>query len=196
MPEIKPRYEFRIWADSLAPLRAQLSALGEAREAKSAETYLISQVTDRSNVKVRADLMDIKVLVAEDRGLEQWKPILKAGFPLAATVIGGQVFPALELAAPTLTKSDFTFDEFLQQVVRPNPQIAIAEVSKTRYQFTIGACAAEYSVITINKVPRDTVAVESTDADAVLSLVDQLGIHQPNMNYIREIRRILGWQTA
>lgn len=196
MPEIKPRYEFRIWADSLAPFRAELETLGEAREATSSETYLISAATDRSNVKVRADLMDIKVLVAEDRGLEQWNPVLKAGFPLASTVIGEQVFPALELSPPPLSKSGYTFDEFLQDVIRPNPQIAVVEVTKTRRQFTIGVCAAEYSIITINKVPRDTVAVESTDADAVLALVEKLGIHAPNRNYIREIRRILGWQAA
>src|SRR5215469_10292703 len=97
MPEIKPRYEFRIWADSLSPLRAKLADMGEVREAKSAETYLISAATDRSNVKIRADLMDIKVLVAEDRGLEQWKPILKSEFPLGSAVIREQVFPALEL---------------------------------------------------------------------------------------------------
>jgi len=48
----------------------------------------------------------------------------------------------------------------------------------------------------INAVPRDTVAVESTDPDAVLELVKKLGINEPNVSYIREIRRILGWETA
>ncbi|HWS98239.1 MAG TPA: hypothetical protein VN620_17375 [Candidatus Methylomirabilis sp.] len=193
MPEIKPRFEFRIWADSLAPLRTELDAMGQAREAKSAETYLISKVTERCNAKIRAELMDIKVLVAEDRGLEQWKPILKAGFPLSQLDIASQVFPSLQLVAPTLVKSAYTYDEFLQGVVRREPKIAVVEVTKTRYQYSIGVCAAEYSLITINGVPRDTVAVESTDADAVLELVSKLDIHEPNVSYIREIRRILGW---
>jgi len=192
MPEIKPRFEFRIWADSLAPLRTKLDAMGQAREAKSAETYLISKVTERCNAKIRAELMDIKVLVAEDRGLEQWKPILKAGFPLSQLDIANQVFPSLQIVAPTLVKSAYTYDEFLQ-VVRREPKIAVVEVTKTRYQYSIGVCAAEYSQITINGVPRDTVAVESTDADAVLELVSKLDIHEPNVSYIREIRRILGW---
>ncbi len=193
MPEIKPRYEFRIWAESLARLRAKLEAMGQAREAKSAETYLISKVTERCNAKIRAELMDIKVLVAEDRGLEQWKPILKAGFPISQLDIASQVFPSLQIVAPTLVKSDYTFDEFLNSVLRSEPKIAVVEVTKTRDQFKIGECAAEYSLITINGTPRDTVAVESTDPDAVLQLVAQLGIHEPNVSYIREIRRILGW---
>jgi len=193
MAEIKPRYEFRIWAESLAPLREKLEEIGQAREAKSAETYLISRLTDRCNAKVRAELMDIKVLVAEDRGLEQWKPILKAGFPLSKTAIVDQVFPGLQIEPPPLVKAEYSFAEFLEEVIRPQPKIAVVEVTKTRYQFSIGVCAAEYSLITINGVPRDTVAVESTDADAVLQLVEQLGIHEQNVSYIREIRGILGW---
>jgi len=81
----------------------------------------------------------------------------------------------------------------LNEVIRPNPKIAIVAVTKVRNQFSIGLCATEYSRIMINGVPRDTVAVESTDADAVLELVEKLGIHEPNVSYIREIRRILGW---
>jgi len=193
MAEIKPRYEFRVWAESLTPLRAKLEAFAQPRESRSAETYLISAVTERCNAKIRAELMDIKVLVAEDRGLEQWKPILKAGFPLSKIVIAEQVFPSLEIAVPPLAKGEYTFDQFLQQVMRPLTKVAVVEVTKTRYQFNIGLCASEHSLITINGVPRDTVAVESTDADAVLKLVGELGIHEQNVSYIREIRRILGW---
>ncbi len=36
-------------------------------------------------MKVRDDLMDVKQLEAvDDDGLEQWRPVLKASFPLAA----------------------------------------------------------------------------------------------------------------
>ena len=193
MAEIKPRFEFRIWAESLTPLRAKLASMAEGSEKSSEETYLISAATEGCNAKIRADLMDIKVLIAVERGLEQWNPTLKAGFPLNAATITGKVFPSLQLEAPALARPEYTFDEFLNEVIRPNPKIAIVAVTKVRNQFNIGVCATEYSRITINGVPRDTVAVESTDADAVLELVEKLGIHEPNVSYIREIRRILGW---
>ena len=193
MPEIKPRYEFRIWGESLTPLREKLESMAQGSEKSSEETYLISAATERCNAKIRADLMDIKVLIAEERGLEQWNPTLKAGFPLDAATITGKVFPRLQLDPPALAKPEYTFDEFLKEVVRPNPKIAVVAVTKVRNQFSIGVCATEYSRITIDGVPRDTVAVESTDADAVLDLVKKLGIHEPNVSYIREIRRILGW---
>ncbi len=193
MTEIKPRFEFRIWAESLVPLRAKLESMALASEKSSEETYLISNATERCNAKIRADLMDIKVLIAEERGLEQWNPTLKAGFPLNAETITGKVFPSLQLEAPPMARPEYAFDEFLNEVIRPNPKIAIVAVTKVRNQFSIGVCATEYSRITINQVPRDTVAVESTDADAVLALVAKLGIDEPNVSYIREIRRILGW---
>ncbi len=192
MAEIKPRYEFRTWAENLTPVREQLQALSEPREMVSRETYLISSATDRCNVKIRAGLMDIKVLVAEDRGLEQWKPVLKEGFPLTRAAISDQVFPSLEIASPALGKSEYSMEDFFEQVIRPEPKIAIVEVSKTRYQFGIGACSAEYATVTINGVPRDTVAVESVDPDAVLQLVQKLGIKETNVSYIREIKRVLG----
>ena len=185
MAEIKPRYEFRIWSESLTPLQQKLEAKAEARETRSQETYLISAVTEKCNAKIRAELMDIKVLTAEDRGLEQWRPILKAGFPLSNSAIAEQILPSLQLTPPALTMDDYTMEEFFQEVVRKEPKIAVADVTKTRYQFNIGACAAEYSNITINKMPRDTVAVESTDPDAVLQLVRELGINAPNVSYIR-----------
>jgi len=196
VPEIKPRYEFRIWSESLTPLQKKLEAMAQPRETKSQETYLISAVTEKCNAKIRAELMDIKVLIAEDRGLEQWKPIMKSGFPLESAVIAEEVFPSLMLPAPTLPNSQYSMDEFFAQVVAKEPKIAVVDVTKTRYQCKIAACATEDSIFTINKVARETVAVESTDPDAVLQLVRELGINEPNVSYVREIRRTLGWGTA
>ncbi len=113
MSEIKPRYEFRVWAETLTPIRERLERLASPKETVSQETYLVSATTDKCNVKIRAGLMDIKLLVAEDRGLEQWNPILKASFPLDSSVIATQVFPSLELPPPVLAKSEYTLDEFL-----------------------------------------------------------------------------------
>ena len=191
MAEIKPRYEFRVWGKDLGPVRQKLERLASPKVTESQETYLISAATDKCNAKVRDGLMDIKVLVAEERGLEQWKPILKASFSLEALVIAEQVFPSLELPAPALSKSAYELRDFLDDVMRAQPGVTVVEVSKTRYQFTIGACLAEYAQVTLNGVPEDTVAAESVDPDAVLQLVHDLVINDANTSYIREIKRLL-----
>ncbi|WP_035356316.1 hypothetical protein [Edaphobacter aggregans] len=191
MDEIKPRYEFRVWAESLVLVRKKLESLTQSRESASKETYLVSEATDRCNAKIRADLMDIKILVQEDRKLEQWKPVLKAGFPLERTVIITQVFPSLQLQPPLLSRTGYWLEEFLE-IIQADPRIAVVEVSKVRHQFSVGACQAEFAFVTLANVVRDTVAVESTDPDAVLQLIQDLGIKgTPNTSYIREIKRIL-----
>ena len=194
MNEIKPRYEFRIWAEALASFHAKLGRLAQPKETESEETYLISRTTDKCNAKIRAALMDVKVLVAEDRGLEQWKPILKVGFPLESSLIAAPVFSSLELSPPPLLKSAYSLDEFLDTVARTEG-VAIVGVRKTRYQFSVGVCAAEYARVAINGVPRDTVAIESVEPDAVLRLLQELGIGEANTSYIREIKKVLGWTT-
>ncbi len=189
MEEIKPRYEFRIWADALGSIRERLENLAQPKKTESEETYLISAVTEKCNAKIRAALMDIKLLVAVDRGLEQWRPIMKGEFPLSESVISGQVFPSLKVAPPPLITS-YSLEEFLS-LMEATPEIAVVRVRKIRYQFKIGVCAAEFAQVTLDNVPRDTVAVESVDADAVIQLVRDLGIPGANVSYIREMKRIL-----
>jgi len=83
-----PRYEFRIWAPSLAEVRERLERLsGPQPAAQSRETYIVSDATDDTNAKIRADTMDIKVLLRTDQNLEQWSPYPTAHFPNDATLI-------------------------------------------------------------------------------------------------------------
>ena len=197
MAEIEFRYEFRIWAETLASLRKRLEGLAQAKQTFSQETYLVSARTDRCNAKIRSDLMDIKVLIAEDRRLEQWKPVLKAGFPLQRSVIATQVFTSLELPPPVLSRAEYAREEFLGEVIAAEPQIAIVHVSKNRYQFSLETCQAEFAAVTLNNLARDTVAVESADPDAVLQLIGELGIAgQANTSYIREIKQLLNLVAA
>ena len=57
---------------------------------ESDELYLLSLESDAS-VKVRDGLMDVKQLESVDGdGLEQWRPVLKDAFPLAADSVGGR----------------------------------------------------------------------------------------------------------
>ena len=108
-------------------------------------------------------------------------------------MIAAEVFPSLELPSPALPKFAYELDEFLSQVASTDVRLAVVGVRKTRHQYRIGACAAEYAQIMINGVPRETVAVESVDPDAVLQLVRELDVTEPNTSYIKEIKRVLGW---
>ena len=80
---IVPRWEWRTFGESANAAEGRLALLDPERIAESDELYMLSLQSDAS-VKVRDGLVDVKRLEAVDRnGLEQWRPVLKATFPLS-----------------------------------------------------------------------------------------------------------------
>ncbi len=150
------RYEFRVWGQTLADLREKLGVPGMSHATSGNETYLISRTTDPCNAKLRSGVMDIKVLTREDRGLEQWEPVLKAGFPLDRAVIATEVFPRLMLDAPHLSRTQYSIEEFLGEVIRPQTTIAVVDVSKQRVQFSLNTCRAEFASVIIKAAALET----------------------------------------
>ena len=190
----EPRYEFRIWASSLAEVRARLEKRSKARPAKSSrETYIISDATNEANAKTRAGLMDIKLLLRAELNLEQWDPYLKAAFPIDTTLIVEKIFPALRVSPPELRRELFTAEAFVDTVVTPHPRLAAVELAKTRHQYPIGDCTAEFVEVGIDSLVIHSVAVESSSPRAVLDAVNELEIGgYPNINYVRQIKSMLG----
>jgi hypothetical protein len=189
-----PRFEFRIWAASLAEVRERLEKLSGPQPAKpSRETYIVSDATNDTNTKIRAGVMDIKVLVRTDLNLEQWNPYLKAAFPIDTALIADQIFPALRVDASELRGRLFTAEVFVDTVVRSHPHLTAVELGKVRRRYVLGGCAAEFVEVEIDGSMLHSVAVESASPRAVLDAVGELAISgYPNINYVRQIKSMLG----
>jgi len=163
MGDVQPRYEFRVWGEDLAELRERLERRATPVKVASKETYLISKATYRCNAKIRGNLVEIKVLIAEYRGLGRWKPVLLVPFPLDQSLIVTQIFPCLEISPPKLSRARFEIGEFLNEAIGATPEIAVVELSKTRFKFSFDMCLAEFTVVLLNDMARNTVAFESAD---------------------------------
>ena len=174
MPKIVPRWEWRWFGHRFGPAESRLAALTPGAVQESSETYLLSGAGD--NVKVRDALMDIKVLreVNHD-GLEQWTPVMKAGFPLPATEVT-KVFEALRLDPPPLQRASYDLAQFIDELAVPSGRIRAISVQKRRVRYTVGGCMAELSDVVADGKPTRTLAVESEDAAAVVALVRSLGL--------------------
>ncbi|MBI1283874.1 MAG: Ppx/GppA family phosphatase [Thiobacillus sp.] len=174
MEKIIPRWEWRSFGRSFGRAEAQLAAMAPEGVQESDEVYLLSGAGD--NVKVRADLMDIKVLrEVNTDGLEQWTPVMKAGFPLASAEVA-KVFESLQLPVPALSRANYTLDAFIDAFAQPGSAIRRVNVHKRRVRYTVGGCTAELSDVVANGKPTRTIAVESTDAEAVIRAVCELGL--------------------
>ncbi|MGA9163366.1 MAG: hypothetical protein WBZ31_02835 [Thiobacillus sp.] len=190
MEKIIPRWEWRSFGRSFGEAESRLAALTPEAVQESDEVYLLSGAGD--NVKVRADLMDIKVLreVNAD-GLEQWTPVMKAGFPLPSAEVA-KVFESLQLPLPAMSRASYTLDEFIEAFAQPGGAIRRVNVHKRRVRYTVGGCTAEFSDVVANGKPTRTIAVESTDAEAVIRAVRDLGLGgYTNTSYPRGLAALI-----
>lgn len=196
MDEIVPRYEFRAFAQSFGLVEKKMRQLAPCEMIReSSEVYIVSAGTSLSNTKIRHNVMDIKVLVREEQGLEQWRPSLKAEFPLAADVIRQEVFPAFAVSVPELVRPAYTLDQLVEEIVRPHPQLTAAQVFKRRSGFMVSGCIAEIAELLINGAAIKTAAVESEDVEAVVKAKEMLGLQEyENVNYLLAIKRVIGME--
>ena len=172
MDKIIPRWEWRTFGPSFGPAEAHFAALEPTGVQESDELYLLSGMGD--NVKVRDDLMDIKVFVETNAdGLEQWRPVLKAAFPLArADAV--RVLEALRLPSLPLERDAYTLDQFLAELA--GDALRPVHVHKRRVRYRVGGCTSEVTDVVADGRPTRTIAIELEDADAVVAAVRSVGL--------------------
>lgn len=171
---IVPRWEWRAFGRSFGSAEAALIPMTPERIEEGDELYLLAGAN--ANVKVRDDLMDVKVLrEVDDDGLERWEPVMKQGFPLADGDVS-VVLDALGVPVPRLIRSAYTLDAFLTELVQPSDLARALNVHKRRTRFTFGGCMAEIADVVVEGRPRRTLAIESEDAAAVIAAVRAIGL--------------------
>ena len=174
MTEIRPRWEWRTFGSRFGDAEERFGALDSTGVQESDELYLLSG-TD-ANIKVRFDLLDLKVLVeVNEAGLEQWRPVMKAQFPAPADSIR-EVFATAGLSEPQLARDTYTVDEFVREVAEPSGVLRPVQVHKRRVRYSVGGCTAEVTDVTADGQAIRTIAIESEDADAVVATVASMGL--------------------
>src|SRR5689334_1575531 len=126
-PAIVPRWEWRTFGERFGAAEDRFAAVEAEGIQESKELYFLS-VGSGDTAKVRGGLMDVKHLEqVDEHGLEQWLPVLKVGFPLAADVVRS-VLTSLRCVAPALERAEYTLAQLLDEVVDPNPALRAVDV--------------------------------------------------------------------
>ena len=183
-PGIALRWEWRSFGQRFGVAEERIAKFAPSAPKETDEIYFLSGSGE--NVKVRDDLMDVKVLreINED-GLEQWAPVMKAAFPLSASDVAN-VLDALGVPNPGSLREGCTLETMLEAFDRPDSGVRVVRVHKRRVRYTVEGCMAELSDITANGEPVRTIAVESEDADAIVRAAESLGLSgYSNTNYLR-----------
>ena len=174
MSELVPRWEWRSFGRHFGRAEERLNERVPEGVQESDEIYLISPALN--NVKIRDSLLDIKMKrdVNAD-GLEQWIPVLKAGFPLS-TDVATKLFDALDLPVPDDLRNGCALEELLRCLATPGSKVRVAKVHKRRTRYSVDGCMAEFTDIEAEGKHTRTVAVESADAAGVMRAVTGLGL--------------------
>ena len=192
MAEIIARWEWRTFGGAFGAAEKNILAFTPDKVRSSSEVYILSR-NSMDNTKIRDMLMDIKTLrqVNTDK-LEQWFPVMKAGFPLAHAVLA-DVFKAWKAAPPRFARETYGYEEFLGELVAPHDDLRMVRVDKERRGFMINGCIVEIADLKFDGKPVRTVAVEKEDPAAVMQTVRQLGLEGfENVNYLKALKRFVG----
>ena len=193
---IVPRWEWRTFGGSFGAADERLRAREPERVQESDDVYLLSLESDAS-VKVRDGSIDVKQLehVNAD-GLEQWRPVLKAPFPLAAPDVAS-LLAALGVEAPALVRETYTLAELLDEIVGPNEALQAVDVHKHREHLRPGGCPAEVTSVFTPAAATRTIAIESEDPGLVIATVRELGLEtRPNVCFARGLKTLVGFDAV
>ena len=192
MQDIIPRWEWRTFTNDLGKAEENIRKSPEGKTRESSEVYILSEVS-MDNTKVRDNLMDIKTLqqVNEDR-LELWLPIMKGTFPLPVAEIE-KVFKCFKVALPKFNRSEYTFEQYVDEVIKPSKLLKAVNVVKKRTGFTINNCIVEIAEVKVEDKWIKTASVEMEDPALVIKTVRELGLDTfPNINYLRGLKNMVG----
>lgn len=192
MSEIIPRWEWRTFTNDLGKAAENIKKHPEGKTRESDEVYILSEVS-MDNTKIRDGLMDIKTLqqVNEDR-LEQWLPIMKGSFPLPVSEIE-KVFKCFRVAAPKFEREEYTYEQYLEELINPSKLLKAVNVHKKRTGYTINNTIVEIAEVTVDGKVIKTAAVEMEDPELVIKTVKELELDVfPNINYLRGLKNLVG----
>jgi hypothetical protein len=193
----KPRFEFRTFGQSFEDEEYRMSRLSAAVPEKvwdrsSEEIYILSRTNDVNNTKIRDGKMDIKTFVQTVDGLEQWNPLMKAEFPISASSLKNDVYPAFQIDIPDFKKESYSLDEFLQ-MINEHPDLQAVRVKKHRFGYMINDTICEIGDVLINGALVMTINSESTEIEDIKKTMEDVGMDKyENINYLQAIKRVIG----
>jgi hypothetical protein len=189
------KYEFRIFDQSFSEIEKLVKQNSKkVKEQNNVDIYLLTAADSENNVKMRNGIMDMKILEETVEGFERWNQYMIGNFPMSNEIILNTVFPSLGVPAPTFSRSEYTMNQFLNELVYYDPDIFIAHTVKHHKKYLLNNCEVEITDLLINMSYIKSVCIESEDLESVKEVKKFLKISSTmeNVNYPKGIKRVMG----
>jgi hypothetical protein len=188
---VTPRWQRR----AFAPVFDDINHLMPAEYVIAHETYILSEASSAA-VKICDSGIDVKILEDVRQGLELWRPILAAPFPLCHRAVR-EVCKALAAPHPlTLFLAEYRAPEFVADIACCLPGVRVIGVHKSRRHALVDECIVERAAVSMAGQTIQSAAVESVDPEAALRLISRLHLDRfENVNDVEYLKRLLGMRT-
>jgi hypothetical protein len=189
---IVPRWEWRTFEAVSRSAADHLLAREPLQVQTKDETYVLSP-TSEASVKIRDDRLEVKCLEERDEsGLELWRPVLSAEFPLQPTVVG-EALQLLHLPVSSSLPVAADPAAFLDWCLAQDPRSRPVRIHKVRTLYRLDECRAEITEVCAAGKTLRTLAVESESPQAVISELNAMGLAgRPNQNYPATLKALIG----
>lgn len=186
---LPPRWEWRVFQRNFAAP----NPVEEPGQSVSDEAYLLSLVSPH-NVRVRDGRLVIKHLERqEESGLELWRTIVDAAFPIDDEVLAA-AYAAWRVAPPANGMHLHSLADLVNNLVVPHRELRVVSVTKRQIPISMGPCRGERAQITVGRHVWNTVQFEDGDSENVHAALRGLALDASvNENYPAALKRILGF---
>jgi len=189
-------YEFRAFGQDLDATEGRINDLAKPEvPSEVSELYLLSAAHSDVNAKVKRGHLDIKRRMETRANFDHWKAVVKDVFPVPVKVLQMEVFPMLGVVIPDFRREEYTFEQFMDELVVPHPEIKVVNVIKQRRFYSFNHCSAEVSNVYVNGAFIKSISIESTDLEALLETRKQLDLSaRENVSYTTVLKRLVGME--
>lgn len=193
---VVPRWEWRtISQHTLAP--HVLGFDSGVRGHTVHETYILSSVSPH-NIKIRDGCLEVKRLEQVDAtGLERWRPVVKAAFPLDAAAVA-EAFDAWKVHAfPLSTEATSNPAAFLAAVTGARMELQTITITKQLAPLELLGCQGEHVDLVIADALWESVAFENADPALVRAAIAYLGFcPSDNTSYPTALKHIVSGRSG
>jgi exopolyphosphatase/guanosine-5'-triphosphate,3'-diphosphate pyrophosphatase len=189
---IVPRWEWRTF-EAVSPSVADHLLAQEPLQVQTKDEVYVLSPTSEASAKIRDDRLEVKCLEERDAsGLELWRPVLSAVFPLQAAIVG-EALQLLHVPVSSSLADAADLAAFLDACLAQGPRLRAVRVHKSRILYRLGACRAEITDVSADGRSLRTLAVESESPQAVVAELNLMGlVGRPNQNYPATLKALIG----
>lgn len=154
------------------------------------EVYVLS-IASVNNVKIRDNCLDIKTLQRVDQmGLQQWRPTLKATFPIDQAALES-AWAAWGLPHPIVEETHCSLQNFLS-IAAAEKCLRAVNVEKRRFPLLIQGCPGERVELKVGGQRWEGLSFEHADPYRVWRAVRSLGFENAeNTSYPQALKKIV-----